>query len=143
MGGLIVSDEAQLKLLPPRTRLLARRIGLPALTKLSRRYGGVTIYVPSKERLARSHWLARYIGWEESQALVEEEGYRLEVPFCLQAVTAALHAEIRAYRLAGNSERETALRFKISARWVRYLMSKSDPVPVPQQDLFGGAREGL
>lgn len=128
-------EDAQLRLLPPRTRLLARRIGLPALTKLSRWRGGVTIYVPSKERLRRGHPIVKCIGWDAAQALADEEGRRLEVPFCNQAVNAALHAEIRAHRRI-YSERDTALRFKISDRWVRYLMSKAEPESGPQSDFF-------
>lgn len=130
-----MTEDADLRLLPPRTRLLARRIGLPALMKLSRWRGGVSIYVPAQSNLHRHHDIARCIGWDAAQKLADKEGRRLEVPMCNQAITAELHAKIREYR-RGHSERDTALHFEITDRWVRYLMSKAEPEPTPQNDLF-------
>lgn len=130
-----MSESDELSLLPPRTRLLARQIGLPALKKLSKRWGGVRIYVPSRDRLDRSHELVKCIGMEAANELAEEEGKRLDVPMCNQAVNAELYRQIREYRQT-HSERETALHFKVSDRWVRYLMATAETAPSPQSDLF-------
>lgn len=132
-----MDDESQLRLLPYKTRQLANTIGLAALRTLSDWRGGVTIYIPSRKNLHRGHELVSVIGWEAAQALATEEGRKLEVPRANQAMTAALQAEIRAYR-ATHSEAETALRFRVGARWVRRLMSQADKLPGPQTDLFGG-----
>lgn len=134
-----MGDDAELKLLPPRTRELAKRIGLPALRKLSRKWGGVSIYVPSKTKLRRGHPLARLIGWEAAEALADEEGRRIDIPFANQAMNAVLHAQVREYRRT-HSVRETALHFRISERWVWQLTAGDDAGPTPQADLFEAKR---
>lgn len=130
-----MTDEAELRMLPPRTRLLARQIGLTALHKLSRAWGGVAIYVPSRSRLTRNHALSKLIGFEAAQALAESEGREVDVPFCMQAVSAALHAEIRHYRQT-HTVRETALKFRVTERWVYFLVASADDGADPQEDLF-------
>lgn len=131
--------EADIKHLPPRTRELARLIGLGPLRDLCRWKGGVTIYIPSRERLRRSHPLARRLGWEAAWALAEDEGRRLEVPIMDQGATPVLHRAIREYRRT-HSEAETARHFRITVRWVRLVCGRQEPDPGenPQSDLFGG-----
>lgn len=109
-----------------------------ALLELAKWRGGITIYVPSKDRLRDSHPIAKVIGIDAAQALADEEGRRLEVPIMNQGATPILHAQIRAYR-ATHSESQTARHFRVTDRWVRYLMANSAPEDGPQQDLFEGA----
>lgn len=130
-------NEPQLNMLPPRSRELAKRIGLAELLELSAWRGGITIYVPSKERLGRNHAIAKAIGYEAAQALADDRGRRVEVPIINQGASTLLHANIRAYRRT-HSESETARKFRVTARWVRHLMTAGDPEAGPQQDLFGG-----
>lgn len=53
----------------------------------------------------------------------------------MQAVSAALHAEIRHYRQT-HTVRETALKFRVTERWVYFLVASADDGADPQEDLF-------
>lgn len=131
------SADPELRMLPHRTRELAVRIGVPALRKLCQKFGGITLYVPARERLHSDHAIARCIGIEKALALADEDGRRLEIPMLDQGASPLLHAQIREYRQT-HSERETALHFKVTARWVRYLVAKPEPVleEITQRDMF-------
>ena len=131
----MAAEEADLSILPPATRALARRIGVDGLQKLVKSYGGVRIYIPARGNLHSRHWLSRCIGLDRARQLADEEGRHIDVPMCKQFITTELHRQIRAYR-AEHSERETARQFRVSSVWVRKLMQRGEPLPTPQSDLF-------
>lgn len=134
----MLDDDAHIRLLPPRPRALARRIGLAALLELARWRGGITVYVPGRERLQPSHPIAQVIGYEAAYKLAEEEGRRIDVPMMGQAYIALLHRQIREYR-GTHSESETAIHFGVTDRHVRRLMATGDQDSGPQVDMFGKA----
>lgn len=124
--------------LPPSAKEMAEIIGLPALQNLVEKRGGVAIDVPKKKPWDAKHPITQSIGEQAAHKLWSiYQGERLEIPRCKAAIVKAIHARIIAERQKGQSETAVALKYHVSARWVRYLCARENESS-QQAEMFGG-----
>ena len=126
-------DEADIDLLPPSMQWLAKTIGLPAVLKLVRRYGGgAPIYIPV--RVQPDHALLHLIGAQAFAALVSEYGGDLlEIARCEKAARVLLYRKIRGEKNA--TQNDLALRYGFTVRHIRVIQA-GDETDDRQQSFF-------
>lgn len=129
MKRLAELEESDIALLPPSMQWLAKTIGLPAVLKLVRQYGGgMPLYVPAD--FDPNHRLALLIGAEAFAALVMEYGSdKIEIAKCEVATRTLIHRAIRreyypevGERAEGVTENYLALKYHYTVRQIRYIL---------------------
>lgn len=124
MKRLADLEENDIELLPPSMQWLAKTIGLPAVLKLTQRYGGgMPLYVPAE--FDSDHRLAHLIGTEAFAALVAEYGSdKIEIAKCEVATRTLIHRAIRReYKPEdGVTEDYLALKYHYTVRNIRYIL---------------------
>ena len=117
---------------------LVRAIGWEATRKLTKRYGGVRLYVP--QTMTPEHDIAQTIGMEAALKLQAvcggERGPSLPKSDAL--MRALRDAEIQARRAKGDSARTLALDYRLTEGHVYYICGERELLPSPQMDLIGG-----
>ncbi|HEU0283270.1 MAG TPA: hypothetical protein VFQ99_05760 [Gallionella sp.] len=110
-----------IELLPPILQDVVELIGLHLTMKLVETHGGTRLFVPKRE-VADDHPLARLLGSEAAQKLVDAYGgaEHFDIPLALRALKAVRNAQIRAER-PHSSLRLMALRYRTTERNIRLI----------------------
>jgi hypothetical protein len=134
---LPTTDASLLPLLPQQAKLLAEKIGLPAVLRLIEARPGVPFYVPKNPDT--SGWLREVLCDDALAALCEFYGGDILSLPKLDIVRSQLKARaIRAERANGASAREVALRYGLTRRRIIQITAGQDKMGDERQpDLFG------
>lgn len=126
--------DTDLHLLPPNMQWLAKTIGLPAVLKLVKHYGGGTpVYVPVK--VAPDHALLPLLGAQAFAALVVEYGgTHIAIARCEKAAQVLVYRQIRAETQA--TQNDLALRYGYTVRHIREIQARGEGKESKQTHLF-------
>ena len=95
-------------------------IGEEAAAKLVAQYGGVRLYIPGTPR--HGHPLHQLLGQEAAQQLSGEfGGMTVDIPRACMLHNAQRNTLILADRAAGMSQRELALKYRLTERTIRKI----------------------
>lgn len=127
--------SVETELLPDSMADLVDIIGLPAVLKLMKTFGGTELWVP--EKLSHAHNLVTAIGPEAAQTLCEYMAReRLKVPRGAEITREIRNRAIRRERREGAKLAELALCYGLTDRQVLNILN-SEPADDSQQDMFG------
>lgn len=124
--------------LPASIRELVNLIGLPAVEKLVKRYGGTYVYVPAPENLTEDHPLAELIGLEPARKVAGHcRNGKLKVALGREAMRRARNADIvRKHFVEGWTMRQLALEYDLDERQIHTIVHTT-PLSMPRHpDLF-------
>lgn len=126
--------SVETELLPQSLAELVDIIGLPAVLKLMKAFGGTDIWIP--KRLSHNHELVNAIGPEAAQTLCEYmAGERFKVARGKAIEIEVRNRAIRRERQEGAKLSDLALRFELCDRQVLNILN-SEPEDDNQGDLF-------
>jgi Mor family transcriptional regulator len=99
---------------------IKEKMGCEVTAKLVAQYGGTTIYIPQKIKI--EHPLCQLLGREISQQLSSEFGGLLvDINREVAEERARRNKMIREDHAAGMSQREAALKYKLTTRHIREI----------------------
>lgn len=99
-------------------------IGEEAMAKLVAKYGGVRLYIPSNLN-AEHHPICRLLGVKTAQYLADEfGGLSVDIPRAMERQQALRNSQIVADKESGMSQRELALKYRMTTRNIRRIISK-------------------
>lgn len=122
----ILDESAEsdvVNMLPQTMREMARVISLASVIKIVGKYGGIRVCVPTAA--CEGHQLADLIGFSEMDALCRYyQNEEIEIPRCTNVSRVIRNREIKASHNNGESQAALAIRFKLTERGVRKILSR-------------------
>lgn len=99
-------------------------IGEEAMAKLIDKYGGVRLYIPGNLN-AEHHPISLLLGVQTAQYLAAEfGGLAVDIPRAMERQHALRNSQIVADKESGMSQRELALKYRMTTRNIRKIISK-------------------
>lgn len=100
-------------------------IGQPGLEALAEAFGGLEVLVPSTQKTKSFKRLANLIGTDEANRLAYAFGRdKLYIPKLEQLRRDERNAAIQADYRDGLTEREMAIKYGVSMRWIRNICAR-------------------
>lgn len=129
--------DEQFPALPESLADLVRLIGWDAARKLTKRFGGVRLYVP--KTMKPEHEIAALIGLEAAEKLSKAYGgeHGPSLPKSDAMMRLMRDEEIRRRR-AQHSARVLALEYELTESMIYLICGEMEPMASPQMDLIGG-----
>lgn len=118
--------------LPNSIKELVEIVGITAAMTIVEQRGGIRLYVPIK--VSKDHWLTS-IGQENFNALVKlYAGEEIEIPRCVEALTAVKHQMIKADADSGLTTTDIARKYNYTERGIRKAIRRAEQLEQSQKD---------
>ena len=115
---------------------LVQLVGVEAVQTLLTTCGGMSVYIPTPERMADSHWLVVALGWDKAALIADRyAGDRLSLPL-VKGNRARVWSELNRGIQQGLSVPELVRRTGLHERTIRRHRNSHTSTDTRQFDLF-------